>query len=338
MRTSGKFRSTRQGFTLVELLTVIVIIGILAGLITGAAIMARNTVKQKVVLTEIAQFDIGLKKYHTEFGEYPPDFTSVAHTNVAIRAAAQQEVIRHLRHRFPKYRPVGNPAAPAASDWAKFCFDVSNNYPVNPSTFDAASALTFWLGGLPETVPAAGDPWRPSGFHSDPKFPFRLGLPRTDTFYDFEPDRLARVGTEVQYYPSGGGEFPLVYFKAIKSPVNGRYEYGRVDIATATLFPVFYQHAAGNVAVPYLSLKPKTPAPGDVTQVSAATATRQWESLDTYQIVWCGFDEEYGIGSPAALTLDFFRVTQTGQNFDPNGADYDNLTSVFAGKLEDAIE
>ena len=69
--------SRKKGFTLVELLTVIVMIGILASLITGAAIMARAAVRRTVVLSEIGQLDVALKNYKTKFGEYPPDFAGV---------------------------------------------------------------------------------------------------------------------------------------------------------------------------------------------------------------------------------------------------------------------
>ena len=44
-------RPPRRGFTLVEMLVVIVIIGILTGLITGAAIMARNAARRTAIVT-----------------------------------------------------------------------------------------------------------------------------------------------------------------------------------------------------------------------------------------------------------------------------------------------
>ena len=347
MGTSGKFRRPRRGFTLVELLTVIVIIGILAGLITAAAINARSHVKTRVVLSEIGQIDLGLQRYKTEFGELPPDFALVSHPLPAVALVAQDQVLRHLRKRFQKYRPIGDTVTPAntPTPWSRFCFDVSSVYGVNPATFDADSALVFWMGGLPERVPAAGDPWLPSGFHTDPIRPFKLGSPRTETFYEFDPDRLVgttALGRHFRYYPRGIEEAPLVYFKSVKSPVNGRYEYGTFPDPTATppvLLPVFYLHEAGHVAVPYLKQVPAGVVnPADPAEMSDATRTRQWESLEGCQIICSGFDGCFGTGDPLNITADFFRVTETGMNFDPDGADFDNLTSFSTSELEDGIE
>ena len=348
MGTSGKFRRTRQGFTLVELLVVIVIIGILAGLITAAAINARNTVKITAVLTEIGQIDIALERYKSEFGEYPPDFAFTDGTHAsADTAAARARVIRHLRKRFPKYRPIGDTLTPAntPTDWLRFCFDVENkvvqlpapgivvNYGVNPATFDAASGLVFWLGGLPDTAPA--DPWIPRGFHSDPKFPFKQGLPRTDSFYEFDPERLIVIDAtdptkQLRYIPRYIEIAPLVYFKAIKSAASGEYEYGDVGAGANFLLLSFEDTSSPDPSfcVPYLKKVITTPG------------VRSWESPEKYQIICAGMDSLFG-DSPVSAVMSAtpgYRVTSTGLNFSLDGGDYDNLTSFSTVKLEDGIE
>ena len=65
----------RPGFTLVELLVVIVIISMLAGLITVAAIKARQRVMNARMKIEVTLLSHALEAYKEGMGEYPPDFS-----------------------------------------------------------------------------------------------------------------------------------------------------------------------------------------------------------------------------------------------------------------------
>ena len=101
-----------KGFTLVEMLAVIAIIGILASMLTGALMMVNVKVKQAAIAVEIGNLSMALENYKAQYGEYPPDGTDTAATN------------RHVKKVFPR---------------------TSDTVPVtlNPST-----ALVFWLGGI----------------------------------------------------------------------------------------------------------------------------------------------------------------------------------------------
>jgi prepilin-type N-terminal cleavage/methylation domain-containing protein len=61
------------GFTLVELLTVISIIGVLAALLVGLAPVASRKMKEARIQAELAQLVSGIESYKADVGYYPPD-------------------------------------------------------------------------------------------------------------------------------------------------------------------------------------------------------------------------------------------------------------------------
>ncbi len=75
LKTSPALRVARRqsAFTLVELLTVIVIIGILAGLTVGVAGIASRRSKVTRTQAELARLDLAIRDYKARFGFYPPD-------------------------------------------------------------------------------------------------------------------------------------------------------------------------------------------------------------------------------------------------------------------------
>ena len=75
MRTSS---TTKQGFTLVELLTVIAIIAILAGLLFPAIKTSMLNAEAGKAKTAIAGLSIAFRAYNTEYGKWP---VSTAGTN-----------------------------------------------------------------------------------------------------------------------------------------------------------------------------------------------------------------------------------------------------------------
>lgn len=65
-------RLTRQGFTLVELLTVLAVISVLVGLIMPAVQQARAAADRIRCLSQIRQLALGLHQYHDTHGHLPP--------------------------------------------------------------------------------------------------------------------------------------------------------------------------------------------------------------------------------------------------------------------------
>ncbi len=283
-----------------------------------------------VVEAEIKQLEMALQVYRSECGEYPPDFTN------------EDDVRRHLRQAFPRYGPPNG----EGDVYAQFVEDLRQNYGLDATKFDPASALVFWLGGLPETPrEAPSGLWVPAGFHADPANPFQPGLPRRFPIFAFDaehlqvrdpddPARQLRYYSKVRSADSLMG--PFVYFRARYIPELERYEYGvaaTLGDSNTSIEPLQYQHAADNIAVPYLRWDPGDPNPTAMTeeQLRGAHCARKWRSHDTFQIIHPGPDGRFGNGGP-------FRYTLSGYLFSSDGGDYDNFCSFSRGRLEDEIE
>lgn len=359
MNTSPR---SRQAFTLVELLVVITIIGILAGLITGAAIMARGAAKRAVIRTEIVQLEMALEKYKAEYGEYPPDFFGLQFDPTSnMHREARQAVLRHLRKRFPRWL---NPDPDVA--WGQFEDALSTNYGIVANKLDPASALVFWLGGLPDGV--SGN-MTPAGFHKDPTAPCKHGLPRTKPLFEFNLARYVPVEENpadgssryLRFYPAGSyvtgnqstkqavrdEQAPYAYFKSRRIPAaNNRYEYACTDdsdVTKAKIIPAYYAHqptpskSTENIAVPYLDGPPTS---NTVADLQARTTIRRWRNLEKYQIICAGLDGHFGnVDEDAATAVDLyrFRSSRSGNNLSEGGQDFDNLTNFTEGTLEDEM-
>jgi len=332
----------KTGFTLVEMLVVIVIIGILAGLLTGAVIMARTSARIGLVRSEIAQLELAVQMYKDKYGEYPPDFAFTDSSSPpGLRTAARQRVIQHIRKRWPRLViPPGDPD----TQWAGFLNGLQKLYPnltINDDTFTPASALVFWLGGLPED--AFASQWIPQGFHSDPTNPFKPGLPREKPLFEFRRERV--VTSPLGYRPDVGNipTGPIVYFRSYRLPQTGRFEYGYPvgQVLQVVRYPSTGPHPEFGLAVPYLEPWPDLPDPTSTNDQAFAILQlkRSWRNQESFQILAPGLDGHFGIGLdvPAgAGTPSLFRISRLGARFSQE--DYDNIANFCVRTLEDEIE
>ncbi len=181
----------RGGFTLVELLVVITIIGILAGIAIPAVMAALRAVNKGVVKNDIHQLEAACLAYKAKYGEFPPDGTDA------------DAVTRHVRKVFPHYTGAA------------------------PTGLTPFNSLTFWLGGIwdgtkKQFIGFSADP-------TDPFNPNTAS--RTAPFFEFDPSRTdwstassyIKVGTTditkaIRYWPpKTDGNKPagaVAYFRA----------------------------------------------------------------------------------------------------------------------------
>ncbi|MDB4365777.1 prepilin-type N-terminal cleavage/methylation domain-containing protein [Pirellulales bacterium] len=103
----------RSGFTLVELLVVITIIGVLAALITPAVFQARRSGQISAIKAEIDLLHMAMMHYKNEYGSFPPAVSPGGSSGVAAS---------HIQRLFPRSSP-------------------------SPSAVTDDAALVGWLGG-----------------------------------------------------------------------------------------------------------------------------------------------------------------------------------------------
>ena len=216
-----KIGKTRNAFTLIELMIVVVIIAILAGLTTVGTRIAIRKAKEATVTLALEQLSMAIERYKNEIGEYPPDFTDL------------EAVTRHVRRRWPRCDYADIFMEKAAST-GKFDWDVDMCGPV--------SALIFWLGGIPDLNGKPGgfflSPTDPLGVkpgtssqREEPRYDFPDGTIVGGSHYVFpvlgkDGEHFTITNTTPGFQPGKGDGRPVVYFCASAPAEN---ELGTAD-------------------------------------------------------------------------------------------------------------
>lgn len=327
----------RPGFTLVELLVVILIIAILAAFLTAAA---RGVLKRATnfgISTDVANLGRAMEAYKEKYGDYPPDFADAKYLPFD-----QTVAYRHIRKVWQRIAP--SELAAIAS--------------IAP-TIDTAEAIPFWLGGLSANAKApfsgSGGPLVATGDSSQP-WAWRT-QDRNEPLYTFEESRLylemsGAYVVGVSYLPKGQNT-PYTYFNSRTYSFvdsSGKPNYARYVFATP-------DGSGVTGVVPYKSVNAnQSYNPSSVLTDSAVRFVNQ----DTFQIISAGGDDEFGpVMSSASPFLVFndqngnpvplFTVFPTFGAYHPNPptpdnyalfnkGQEDNLTNFSEGKtLQDAV-
>jgi type II secretory pathway pseudopilin PulG len=192
----------------VELLVVIGIIAVLAGLVTPAVMRAQASARNAAIKAEIDMLHMAIMNYKNEYGSFPPSSSS---TTVGSPA------YKHLLRLFNRMTPSDVP-------FQLQCLPYLNN---GNGSFPAANAIT------PDTAIVA---WL-YGFNDDPRYPILstngsaslsggnivvTGTVQSRTkLFDFD---RSRISAAYQYCPAGKPESPYVILFSGTAP----WQYGSV--------------------------------------------------------------------------------------------------------------
>ena len=301
--------STRRGFTLVEVLVVVAIIGILAALITVAVSGAMRATQRASIGWQMAQVVMALEHYKAEFGEYPPDMFD------------DGALVSHVRKRWPR---MNYPDGYWTDAWtnerrANWIRDaITGAYPhvagneaadFTDPNFSQVGALALWLGGFPNSdgrlsgfYAAPGNPFTPSDTF-DRKVFLDLELGKSVRIQTFGEVSVPVIGNEVR-----GAFVPFVYFRGRTSGGDTAYKYAVNNNGGNEWVVKQFEFSEFGLCVPYAE---------DV--VGHVDAIVNWKNPTTYQLIHPGLDGRFG------STEDNVRVINTGEGISLQ--DLDNLTN-----------
>lgn len=323
--------SARGGFTLIEILAVILIISILMAFLLPAINSVRVRARVTSVRTEIASLESAIADFKTQYGTEPPSSLVVYETPTAAGGWASSSPSTQAVDSRAKIRQI----------WPQFDFSVVRDFNGNGSATDVVvlkqgECLVFFLGGIlkrPEdannnglldsgedangdgklSINVVGSGTQRSfctGFSKNPFNPFASGGNRDTAIFEFDTSRFVDVdGDNFPEFvdPLPGQTAPYLYASS----------YGGAGYRYNSSSPLF-EFAASSTG-------PMFPPTMPYLQGSGAGAL-PWKTKG-FQIVSPGYDKKYG--TFGSYSTDTASSDLTGSR----DIEADNITNFAQGTL-----
>ncbi len=239
-RVPGSRQHSPTGFTLVELLVVIGIIALLAGLLTPAVMRSLSSSRAAAVKAEMDLLDTALMNYKNEYGSFPPSDMRGLWNNSGNAVNTSHPAYKHLQRIFPRLTEQTTGGMTSPYYWM--------------AQMSPAQALVFWL----------------QGYFDDPQYPLTnrqplsASAPRAGTananrkkLFDFDESRLYAASA---YWP-------------LTAPFNASNQVFATRSPTATPFerdfPVYFPNQA-IAGLPYVYFSSSSYSTAPIARVTSA--------------------------------------------------------------------
>lgn len=315
-----------RGFTLVEMLVVIAIIGILAAILVPTLAAAIRKAKIGAVTMELNQLSQAMEAFKLEFNDYPPDFTDPVPFQAFMRKA------------FP--RNTRQMDYTVSTSWFQSPPWTPPGGKVDPRTLDPAEALVFWLSAIKKNP---RDPMDIDNKHPNTNYVID-GAGEPVAFFEFDETRLIDLDDDgwPEYASKHSPEAPYVYFDGRiatypatpSTPYSAYHASQYPKIGDADLGVGFTRPYRSNSTIDARDNGKTQPA-----NVPVNTNTTTWLEPGKFQIHWPGLDNHFGSRTGTASDAsDWVYKTFPDPNYALSDEDGDNLANFSDGDtVEDSI-
>lgn len=373
MSSSIKHYRGRSGFTLVELLIGITIIGLLVGLLAVAGGNVIGTAREFAVNTEIKQMSQAIERFRTEYGFYPPSFEQFKRqsnrdtTDLAFVQAEANQLLPFLNKISPNHSELSlSPITARASAGFRRIDDWWQNVGVY---MNQSTSLPFWLSGLAQNkqFPLTGgldnSTYTPAipmdtisqveeylivGINADKLIDGSTDITslhsRTverDVFYEIDFDRVIPI-------PDAFGRFPVGQLNMEYGKTNGDLLYLYRDAGSYLPPAQPDDPAQGTAGAMTFPPTPRNRSNGTFEGYLASIAhggaayhlvnadgTLTFANPDTFQLISAGLDGDAGISHPDTGVTNYVERGNVNAQ-QPNSAD--NLCNFADGRLDKYID